>query len=101
MREMKREPAECLLELFQKVENCFLASRKSAFNVEFGFFSNRKLTLFKPKIDFFKSKNWLFINRNWILLKLILLLNKLLHRVFIVVIGNRKAASVRCIGYHQ
>lgn len=32
---------------------------------------------------------------------LILLFNKLLHRVFIVVIGHRKAASMRGIGHHQ
>ena len=32
---------------------------------------------------------------------LILLLNKLLHRVFIVVIGHSKAASVRGIGHNQ
>jgi|GEM_PF-2161552 len=32
---------------------------------------------------------------------LILLLNKLLHRVFIVVIGHRKAAGVRGIGHNQ
>ena len=50
MREMKREPAECLLELFQKVENCFIVSRESAFNVEFGFF-------LKSKTDSFQTKN--------------------------------------------
>ena len=31
---------------------------------------------------------------------LILFLNKLLHRAFIVFIGNRKAASVRGIGHN-
>ena len=56
-----------------KVENCFFASRESAFNVEIWFFlksktdsfqtKNRffqikKLALHKSKIDFFQIKNW-------------------------------------------
>ena len=84
--------------------------------VENRFFPNQKMTLLKSKItsspsflDKIKSatkgiqpfKSVFFLLKDLSHFLLILLLNKLFHRVFIVVIGHSKAAGVRGIGHHQ